>query len=346
MRKVILTVVILSFLAVPVAAEEITAPTVPKSAQAVMPEKPESFMEGVAEILRQVLPKVQPALAEGLQVCVCVVAAAVFLSVVQTFTGKQTHTIHLAGAVAIGVLMLGAANSMIALGADAVTDLSEYGKLLLPMMAAAMAAGGGTTTSAALYAGTALFDSILSTAITGILIPLVYVFLCLAVASAAVGADVLKELKGTLKWLMTWCLKTILYIFTGYMGITGVISGSADAAAIKATKLTISGMVPVVGNILSDASEAVLVSADLVKNSVGIYGLLAVISIWISPFLEIGVQYLLLKVTAAISGVFAPKPVASLIQDFSSAMGFLLAMTGSVCLLLMISTVCFMKGVG
>jgi stage III sporulation protein AE len=147
------------------------------------------------------------------------------------------------------------------------------------------------------------------------------------------------------KWLMTWCLKIILYVFTGYMGITGVVSGATDAAAMKATKLTISGMVPVVGGILSDASEAILVGAGVMKNAAGIYGLLAVISICIQPFLQIGVQYLLLKLTGAVCGVLGCKEISKLIQDFSTAMGLLLAMTGSVCLLLLISIVCFMKGV-
>jgi stage III sporulation protein AE len=102
----------------------------------------------------------------------------------------------------------------------------------------------------------------------------------------------------------------------------------------------------VVGGILSDASEAVLVSAGLVKNAVGVYGLIAIAAIAMGPFLRIGVHYLLVKLTATICNVFGTKNMTGLIEDFSSAMGLLLAMTGSVCLLLLISTVCFLKGVG
>ena len=154
-----------------------------------------------------------------------------------------------------------------------------------------------------------------------------------------------QNVRNFVKWLMTWSLKILLYIFTGYMGITKVISGSTDAAKLKAAKLTISGMVPVVGGILSDASEAVLVGAGVMKNAVGVYGLLAVAAIWITPFLRIGVQYLLLKLTAGLCQVFEVKKVSGVIQDFSAAMGFLLAMTGTACILLLVSTVCFMKGV-
>ena len=96
---------------------------------------------------------------------------------------------------------------------------------------------------------------------------------------------------------------------------------------------------------MSDASEAVLVSAGMVKSAAGVYGLIAIAAIAIGPFLRIGVQYLLLKLTAAVCAVFSGKRISGLVADFSSAMGLLLAMTGAVCLLIMISVVCFMKGV-
>ena len=86
-------------------------------------------------------------------------------------------------------------------------------------------------------------------------------------------------------------------------------------------------------------------SAGITKSAAGVYGLLAVGALAVEPFLKIGAQYLMLKMTAAVCGVFAPKETAGLINNFSSAMGFLLAMTGSVCLMLLISVVCFMKGV-
>ena len=70
------------------------------------------------------------------------------------------------------------------------------------------------------------------------------------------------------------------------------------------------------------------------------------LAVFLSPFLKIGVHYLILKLTAAVCGIFGEKGLTELIGDFSTAMGLLLAMTGSECLLLLISTVCFLKGVG
>lgn len=346
MRKLLITVVMLALMAVPANAAEWTAPTVPDSAQEWMPKEPETFTDGVLEIMGNILPKIQPSFVEAFRTCAGILGVVLLVSMVRNLHGSAGKAADLTGTAAVGILLFRSSNSMIALGAETVAIISDYGKLLLPVMTSAMAAGGGTSGSAALYLGTAFFDALLSSAVSALLIPMVYVYLALSAANAALGEDVLKQMRNFVKWLVTWALKILLYVFTGYMGITGVVSGSTDAAALKAAKLTISGVVPVVGGILSDASEAVLVGADVVRSTVGVYGLLAVLAMWIGPFLEIGIQYLVLKLTGAVCGIFGSRSTVGLVQDFTVAMGLVLAMTGAVCLMLLISTVCFMKGVG
>lgn len=346
MTKFMLTLLLIFSLATPASALEITAPEVPKSGEEFMPEKTDSFGDGFFELLQSVLLHLRPDLAEASQVCLSVAAAVMIVSVLRTFSGGIKMAADMAGTTAIAAVLLLNTNSMIRLGAETVAELSEYGKLLYPVMAAAMAAQGGVTASAALYTGTAIFDAVLSSLISNLMVPMVYLFLALAAANSVAGEDLLKKMRDLLKNAMSWCLKTVLTVFTTYMSITGVVSGTTDAAALKATKVTISSVVPVVGGILSDASEAVLVSAGALKNAAGIYGILAVLAVFLEPFLRIGSHYLILKATAAVCGIFGSKEMTGLIEDFSTAMGLLLAMTGSVCLLLLISTVCFMKGVG
>lgn len=346
MKKLILIVLLIFGMAIPVRAEELTAPAAPGQAQELMPPETESFGEGLLYVIKSAVQTLQPEIAAGCGICLSVMAAMMLTSVLSSFPGMTKGVTELAGTVAVGCLLLSSANTLIGDAAETVTELSEYGKLLLPVMTTAMAAQGGFTSSAAIYTGTAIFDAVLCTLISKLLVPMIYIFLALAAASSAMGEDLLKKLRDFLKWLVSWCLKTVLYVFTGYITVTGVVSGTTDQAALKAAKLAISGSVPVVGGILSDASEAVLVSAGVVKNAAGVYGLLAIAAIAIGPFLRIGVQYLLLKLTAAVCGVFGNKKTTELIGDFASAMGLLLAMTGAVCLILLISTVCFMTGVG
>jgi len=345
MRRILVVLFLIPLLLLPVQAEEIAAPPVPESGEMLMPVPTESFGNDLWTLVKKAIGLIQPELKNAAGMCVGLIATVMLTAVLRTVPGNAAQVSEFACVVAVCTLLLGTTNNLIEMGSDTVWELSQYGKLLLPVMTAALATQGGIRTSAGLYAGTALFDAVLSSVIAKLLIPLIYLYLVLAVGEHATSEDSLKRIKDFVKWLITWSLKTILYVFTGYIGLTGVVSGSADAAALKATKLTISGMVPVVGGILSDASEAVIVGAQVMKSAAGIYGVLALLAIWIAPFLRIGIHYLLLKLTAAVCEAFGVKRASGIIKDFSTAMGLLVGMTGSVCVMLLVSTVCFMKGV-
>lgn len=345
MKKALTVIIILILCATPIAAQEYNIPEAPAGAQQYMPDETDTFVSGVWYIIKTAIKELQPNLAEAGRICASLIALNLLLSIIKSLSGSVKGIISLVAAVCISMTLFQSTNAMINLGAATVIEISEYGKLLLPVMTASLAAQGGTTSSAALYTGTVLFNTILSTAISKLIIPLIYMYIILSIGYSAIGEDILKSLRDFIKWLMTWCLKIILYIFTGYLSITGVVSGTTDAAKIKAAKLAVSSMVPIVGSIVSDASESIIVGAGVIKNAAGIYGLLAMLAIWIGPFLQIGTQYLLLKLTASICCTFGIKEPSALIKEFSSIMGILVAIIGTVCLLFLVSIVCYLKGV-
>lgn len=346
MKKLFMALLLVFALAVPASATEITAPEPPESAEEYLPEDRVSFSEGLWYVISMAMRELTPDISSCIHVCASLLGTALILSLLKTYEGKSKAVVDLAGVIAVACVLMDSTHSLIRIADETVTQLSEYGKLLIPVMTAALAAQGGSGSAAALYTATAFFDAVLSSSVTAILVPGIYVFLTVAIVNAAVGDALMKKMKDFVKWLLSWGLKIILYAFTGYVSITGVVSGTADQTALKAAKVTLGGMIPVVGGIISDASETILVGASLVKSSVGVYGLLVLIAIVVVPFLKIGLQYLLLKLTAAVCGIFCDKNITSLMEDFSGAMGLMLAMTGTVCLLFMISVVCFLRGMG
>ena len=343
--KYIISILLIMHLALPTFGAEYTAPEVPYEAQDFMPES-NDFLEGLTAMLKKVLLKLRPDLAEANGVFLGLVGISVIFGLLGAVSGFISFPMELCGAASTASVLLLSTNSLIRLGTNTITQLTEYGKLLLPVMTAALAAQGGVTTSGALYAGSTLFISLLSHLIAKILIPGIYLYLVFSIGAAATAQKSLLGFRDMLKSGISWCLKIILTIFTSYISITGIVSGATDAAALKATKVTISSFVPVVGGILSDASEAVLISVSLAKNAAGIYGIFAILAVFLHPFLKIGMHYLVLKASCAVCSLLGPKSITDLIQDFSTAMGILLAMTGAICLMLLISTVCFLRGVG
>ena len=338
--------ILLLWIPFPAFAEELTAPEPPSDTSELMPYEDMSFGEGLWHIVTNAFGLIYPNLRSCIIICFGVIGIAVIVSILQEFSGKTGKTIELAGTVAAACMLFSPTHTLIREAADTVRSLSEYGKLLLPVMTAALAAQGGGGTATALYVGTALFDSVLASMISNLLIPMVYMLLAISVSKAAIRTAPLEGLQKLLSDGTAKGLRIALYIITGYLTVSGVVGGAADQISVKAAKLTISGMVPVVGSIMADASETILVSASVVKNAIGVYGLWSVVAIGIGPFLNVGVQYLTLKITQSLCLLFSGKAVSELVGNFASAMGLLLAMTGTMSLLMLISTICFMKGMG
>lgn len=253
--------------------------------------------------------------------------------------GGSLDAVTIAGALAITAVAVSDAHSLIGFGREAIDSMENFSKALLPTMASVTAAGGAPAGAVARQMATMLFSDILLTLINRLLLPLVYTYLAACVAYAAVGNDGLRQIAGFLKWTVSTILTGVMLVFVGYLSISGVIAGTTDAAAVKAAKFTVSSMVPVVGGILSDAAETVLAGAGILKNTVGVFGMLVVLSLCIVPFLQLGIHYLAYKLTAALSATVSEGRISSLIGDIGGAFGLILGMMGACALLLLISLV-------
>ena len=343
-RRVLIFVFLVILLALPVQGMEFSAPPAPEAAAEYLPKEADSFGEGLWNVLSAVMETIHPALHAGVKCCLRALCAVLLISMAGQFSAKKT-ALELAGVAVVAAILLEPSAELMELGIETARELRSYGNLLLPVMASALAASGGITTSSALYVGTAAFDAVLSSAMSVCFVPLLGFYLALSIAYGAVGEELLGKLRELCRWCMEWVLKLTLYLFTGYMTITGVISGTADAAAGKAAKIAISGAVPVVGGILSDATDAVLLSASVLGGGAGVWGILTVVAIFCAPAIGIGVRYLLLKLTGAVASSMGSGRCAALIGDFAAAMGLLLALVSTQAVLLLISSVCFLKGV-
>lgn len=271
---------------------------------------------------------------------VCVICGIVGSS------GVPSRIVIIAGTLGIGAAAFTGMQSLLALCAETIQELSTFSQLLLPALSTAMIASGAVASGPVIYSLTVLFADLLLGCITKILIPLLYVYLAMALADAAVGNQTLRRFRELSAWIIKTGLKTLLYGFTAFLAITQVISGATDAMTAKAAKLTLSSVVPVVGSIISDASDTILASASVLKNGIGIFGMIAVLSIAILPFLRIGISFLTMKLTAALAGTIAPPQLVSMIDAVSEALGLMLAMTGACALLLLVSSACSLKAVG
>ncbi|WP_243421238.1 stage III sporulation protein AE [Pseudoflavonifractor phocaeensis] len=295
--------------------------------------------QGIEQILDTGSAEMGGVLRKALRSGALLLAVVLFCSLAESAGADKgaVNGVALIGALAVTAVAAADANSLIGMGKEAIDHMDSFSTLLLPAVTAAASAAGYPGSAVARQLATLLCSDLLITLINRVLLPLVYTYIAACVAWAAVGNEGLKRMAAALKWVVTTILTGVLIVFVTYLTISGVIAGTSDALSVKAAKLTMSSLVPVVGGILSDAAETVLAGAGVLKNTIGVFGMLTVIGICLVPFLQLGIHYLTYKVASALSTTLSGSRVAVLIDQIGGAFGLILGMTGACALVLLIS---------
>lgn len=356
MKKLMLTIAFCFLLggqALAVSAEDFGAgeveQAVPESAREVLGELDSSniSVDGIFERLWDyVLEHLREEAAEVLRPVVGVIAVAVLCSVAESGSLKgDINYVNFGGCLAIAALCLADVNSVAAMGRKTIDEMGIFSRTLLPTLSTVAASAGAISSAGAKYAATVMFLDVLISLTENLLLPLVGAFTAAAVASSVTGDGRLKAAVKLIKWLCKASLTAVVAVFTAYLSLTGIAAGGADAVSTKAAKAVISTVLPVVGKMVSDASESLVAGAGMIRNAVGIFGLGAVVALCAAPFLALGLRYVLFKAAAAAVGVIAGERIGALVEDIGAAYGMILSCVGTGAIFMFISILSMIRTV-
>lgn len=349
MKQILFLGLAVLMLSIPVQAVDLSEEildALPEQAEELLEDveltNPEGFSEGVQEIVEKLSGKVQAVLRQRLRGAASVLLVVVLCGVVAgLYEGSGSKKIplflQLAGTLSITGLTAGSLDSLMGMGYRTIGELNTFSKALLPTLAAATAASGAVTSATLRQVVTVFCVDLLMSLIHKLLMPMVYLYTGVLAAGACFPENRLGALAQMMKKIIVWMLTTALLLFTLYLSVAGIFSGVVDGSAVKVAKATISGVVPVVGGIIAEASETVLAGAGLLRGSLGVCGVLVILAACSYPFLQLGIQYLLYKLAAFLAAVIGAPALCRLIDGLGGAFGMVLGMTGSCALLLLVS---------
>ena len=272
-------------------------------------------------------------LKEALVPLGAVLAVTVLCAVAEQFNVSAKDAgfdfVAFGGCLAIAAATVTDLRSAVALGGETVRALGEYSHALLPTLTTAAVLAGATVSAGAKYAAAALLSDVLLTAAESLVLPLICAYVATVAAGAALGTDQLSSAAKLLQWLTKTLMRALVVAFTGYLALTGVLRGAADAAAVKAAKSALSAALPVVGRTIADAADSLVAGAGLARNAVGLFGMLAVLAAVALPVLRLGMRVLLYKAVAAVAAAVSGGRLAKMLEGIGNACSMLLGLVGA-----------------
>ena len=222
---------------------------------------------------------------------------------------------------------------------DTCNNLVGFMNILVPLLISLMIYTGSITTSGILEPIILFLVNI----IQNIIIPIVLIFTSLIVISKISDNVQIDKLSKFLKSGVVWFFGIVLTIFVGVVSLEGTLSSSVDGITAKTTKAVVSSAIPVVGKILGDAVDTVLGCGIILKNAVGVIGVIIVIGICIIPILKLGILTIAYKLMSAICEPIADKNIVDLLDQIGDVYKIFLAILCSVSVMLIIGTALVVK---
>ncbi|MCL2829054.1 MAG: stage III sporulation protein AE [Oscillospiraceae bacterium] len=302
---------------------------------------------GMSGIWENVVGSLGGVLREAARSAATVMVIAILVGLLRSiYEGSGAEVpdfVSLLGVLAVSAAALGSSRAFIGLGADTLQELEAFSKVLFPTLAAAGTASGAFTSATVKYAGTVLFLDVLMTVSGRVILPVIYAYMAAAIGNAAMGSSGLKGAVRLLKWVAGALITVIMIAFVTYITVIGLVSASADVVATRLAKTAISTALPVVGGIIADAGGTVVAGAALVRNAMGVMGLLVVLAICLLPILQLGAHYLLFKAAAAVSASVTDPKIGELIGDLGTAFGMMVGLVGAGAMMIFFSILSMMR---
>ena len=142
---------------------------------------------------------------------------------------------------------------------------------------------------------------------------------------------------------IVWILGIVLTIFVGMLSLEGTLSSSVDGLTAKATKAAVSNFIPVVGKVLGDSIDTVLGCASILKNAVGIVGVIVLIGICVVPIIKLSILTITYYLASAICQPIADSKIIKLLDQMGGTFKMLLAITVTVAIMFIIGITIVIK---
>ncbi|MGO1370734.1 MAG: stage III sporulation protein AE [Senegalia sp. (in: firmicutes)] len=223
------------------------------------------------------------------------------------------------------------------IGKDAIDNMVIFMQVLLPILMTLLMAVGGLASSSLLHPLILASIGIFSTLIKQIIIPLIFFSTILSLVNKLTDKVQVSRIVSLLKEIAIITIGISLTIFMGVMTIQGVSSSQLDGVTIRTAKFAINNFVPIVGGFLSDAMDTVLGCSLLLKNSIGIIGVVVLFLIIIIPALKLLSLIFVYRLAVAIIEPISDERIVDGLIETSKSIIILLGLLLTVTVMFIIS---------
>lgn len=264
------------------------------------------------------------------------VISALLINLQTAFSSSVAQMSYLACFMALCAIALTSFKIVLGIGLQTIDNMVSFMTAMLPQMLVLTAGLGNINASAMLFPLLMTVSTAFATAVKNIVFPLIILSAILNLVNHMSNTLKVERMGKFFTQLAQLSLGFFLTIFIGIISLRAVYAATLDKVALRTTKFVTDNAIPVVGKMFSDTVEVAAGYVVMIKQALGIYGVLVIAGMILVPLLKIGAIALIYKVSAAIVEPLGDSRTAGILEVMSAHIFLMLATVAAVGLMFFI----------
>ena len=299
-------------------------------------------------ILKKFLNIFAKEIVSTLKTLVAILAVILIHSIIKTVSenlenSEISNLIYYVQYILIVTLIMSNFSSILLSITNTINNLVGFMNTLIPLLITLMIYTGSIVTSSLIQPILLFIIEFIGNVIVNLVLPVISIIIALIIVSKISDKIQIVRLANFMKSSIVWFLGIVLTIFVGILSLEGTLTSSVDGITAKTAKAAVSSLIPVVGKILGDSVDSVLGCGLVLKNALGVVGVIIIIGICIIPVIKLATLSIMYSLSSAIIEPIADQKIVKLLEEFSGIFKLLLAILCSVSVLLIIGITLVVK---
>jgi len=264
------------------------------------------------------------------------ILAALLVNLQTAFSSGISRISYLVCFLALAAIALGTFKVVLAIGQHTIDNMVTFMMGMLPQMLVLTAGLGNINASVMLFPVLMTTATAFASAIKNIVFPLIVMSAILNIVNHMSDSLKVEKMAKFFTQIAQIILGFLLTMFVGLVTLRTLYASVLDKVALRTTKFIADNAIPVVGKMFSDTIEVAAGYVVMIKQALGIFGVLIVFGIIVFPIIKIAALFFIYRITSAIVEPLGDSKTAAILDTMGSHLLLLMACVATVGLMFFI----------
>ncbi len=264
------------------------------------------------------------------------VISALLINLQTAFASDVARISYLACFLALCAIAITSFKLVLGVGQDTIENMVTFMAGMLPQMLVLTAGLGNINASVMLFPMLMTAATAFANAIRTIVFPLIIMSAILSIVNHMSETIKVEKMARFFNEMAKISLGFFLTFFVGIMTLRALYASVLDKVALRTTRYFSDNAIPMIGKMFSDTIEVAAGYVVMLKQALGVFGVIIIMGIILMPVIKIAVIALIYKAAAAIAEPLGDPRTASILESMSAHLLFMLAAVIAVALMFFI----------